>query len=502
MYLIELSANKPSFKTIKFKEGLNFIIGGMSSEQKNKKSTYNGVGKSLMIKIIHFCLGCNKIKSFEKVLNDWEFFLKFKIDNNIYITKIGNTVNNSGTPNGPFATNTTLTEIKFDNDIVISDVVLMFNKCSNLEKVYNLPGTYTNMYYTFSECGKLSFVPEIPESVTNMVATFRSAFIGENIDGDISKVKILSNNVSNMTECFTWTQKKVEISANKNTTTYDTINSQIANWNKSNSNNNVFLKGENIIDIACWGDSLTAGAGGNGTSYVSYLKKNLVGRLVNPIQMGIGGEKANAIGMRQGGLKTYVQSFTIPDNTNPVEIKLEDENGNIVDTLATESDKSLNPCYIENVEGKIYRSNGKTYFKRSTVGKEKYIEDNTQIITNSMIKYSKNVEVNIIWSGQNDSGADFDIQKILSIQKKMIEFSGNDNYIIIGLLYAGDEVNNIMAEAYGEHFLDVRNALSTDDSNNVSENYKSDSIHLNEEGYAIVGEQVYNKLVSLRYIDE
>ena len=65
MYLIELSSNKPSFKTIKFKEGLNFIIGGMSSEQKNKKSTYNGVGKSLMIKIIHFCLGCNKIKSFE-----------------------------------------------------------------------------------------------------------------------------------------------------------------------------------------------------------------------------------------------------------------------------------------------------------------------------------------------------------------------------------------------------------------------------------------------------
>lgn len=87
MYLIELSANKPSFKTIKFKEGLNFIIGGMSSEQKNKKSTYNGVGKSLMIKIIHFCLGCNKIKSFEKVLNDWEFFLKFKIDNNIYTVK-------------------------------------------------------------------------------------------------------------------------------------------------------------------------------------------------------------------------------------------------------------------------------------------------------------------------------------------------------------------------------------------------------------------------------
>ena len=84
MYLIELSANKSSFQTIKFKEGLNFIVGGISTEQKNKKSTYNGVGKSLMIKIIHFCLGCKQVKAFEKDLNDWSFTLKFKIDNNYY----------------------------------------------------------------------------------------------------------------------------------------------------------------------------------------------------------------------------------------------------------------------------------------------------------------------------------------------------------------------------------------------------------------------------------
>ena len=84
MYLIELSANKPSFQTVKFKDGLNFIIGGKSNEQKNNKSTYNGVGKSLMVRIIHFCLGCSKIKSFENSLNDWEFTLKFKIDNNYY----------------------------------------------------------------------------------------------------------------------------------------------------------------------------------------------------------------------------------------------------------------------------------------------------------------------------------------------------------------------------------------------------------------------------------
>jgi len=84
MYLVELSANKPSFQTVKFNDGLNFIIGGKSKKQRNNKSTYNGVGKSLMVRIIHFCLGCSKIKSFEKFLNDWEFTLKFKIDDKIY----------------------------------------------------------------------------------------------------------------------------------------------------------------------------------------------------------------------------------------------------------------------------------------------------------------------------------------------------------------------------------------------------------------------------------
>lgn len=426
----------------------------------------------------------------------------FEIDNNIYLTKIGNTVNNSGTFNGPFVTNTILTDIKFDDDIVISDVILMFNKCLNLKNVYNLPGTYTNMYYTFSECRKLSYVPEISESVTNMYATFRAAFKGENTDENIIKVKILSNNVSNMAECFTLTQKKVEISINNNTTTYNTVNSQIVNWNSSNTWNNVFLKGEKIIDIACWGDSLTVGSGGNGTSYVNYLKTNLVGRLVNPIQLGIGGEKANAIAMRQGGLKTFADTFTIPSDTNPVEITLKDEYGNLVTTLANEETISLNPCYIKGIEGKIYNSNGKTYFKRNTSGQEKTIEDNTPITTNSMIKYSKNAEVNIIWSGQNDSGVDFNLQQIINLQKKMIEYSGSDNYVIIGLLYAGDEVNNLMASVYGEHFLDIRPYLSKDGTNVVSADYKSDSIHLNADGYTIVGQQVYNKLISLGYITE
>ena len=427
----------------------------------------------------------------------------FEVNNNTYLTKIGNTVNNSGTFNGPFATNTILTDIEFDDDIVISDVILMFVNCSNLENVNNLPGMYTNMYYTYNGCKNLSYVPEIPETVTSMQATFWAAFGSENTDEDIIEINILAENISNMKDCFTLTQKRIEISTIDDTKTYETVVSQISSWNSSNINNNVYIKGEKMIDIACWGDSLTAGSGGNNTSYVNYLKGNLVGRLVNPIQLGIGGEKANAIAMRQGGLKTYVDSFTIPSDNTAVEITLRDEYGKNVITYASEEETRLNPCYIDGIEGRIYKSGEKTYFKRTTSGQSKSIDDNTIITTNPMIKYSKNAEVNIIWSGQNNSlDKDFDIQEIINIQKKMIEYSGSDNYIIIGLLYAGDEVNNAMAEAYGEHFLDVRNALSTDNSNTVSEDYKSDSVHLNAEGYTIVAEQVYNKLISLGYISE
>jgi uncharacterized protein YydD (DUF2326 family) len=88
MQLIKVSANKSSFKTVYFKKsGLNFIV----AKQKNAKNkdvgkTYNGVGKSLLISIIHFCLG-SKTKnytSFCEKLPDWEFSLEFAIGEKNY----------------------------------------------------------------------------------------------------------------------------------------------------------------------------------------------------------------------------------------------------------------------------------------------------------------------------------------------------------------------------------------------------------------------------------
>ena len=117
------------------------------------------------------------------------------------------------------------------------------------------------------------------------------------------------------------------------------------------------------------------------------------------------------------------------------------------------------------------------------------------------MKNYNDADILIIWTGQNDGATTSNISEIIEKQKKMIDYASTDKYVVLGLLYSGDEVNNAMADAYGEHFLDVRNALSTDNSNTVSTDYKSDSVHLNADGYTIVGEQVYNKLIELGYTE-
>ncbi|MDP8212101.1 MAG: DUF2326 domain-containing protein [Candidatus Zapsychrus exili] len=82
MRLIELRANKKSFHTVTFnKSGISIILGRKESEAvDNKRKTYNSVGKSLIIRLIHFCFGCNPIAEFEKKLSGWIFTLDFMID--------------------------------------------------------------------------------------------------------------------------------------------------------------------------------------------------------------------------------------------------------------------------------------------------------------------------------------------------------------------------------------------------------------------------------------
>lgn len=85
MKLLSLRANQPSFHPVIFKDGVNIIVGRqVAPHTENDGNTYNGVGKSLILHLIHFCLGANKIDSFSKKLSGWEFTLKFEINGTEY----------------------------------------------------------------------------------------------------------------------------------------------------------------------------------------------------------------------------------------------------------------------------------------------------------------------------------------------------------------------------------------------------------------------------------
>jgi uncharacterized protein YydD (DUF2326 family) len=76
MRLICLSANRESFKSVKFNEnGLTLIVGSKTQEGQ----TYNGVGKSLIVALLHFCLGSSKNGEFEAKIPQWEFTLEFEL---------------------------------------------------------------------------------------------------------------------------------------------------------------------------------------------------------------------------------------------------------------------------------------------------------------------------------------------------------------------------------------------------------------------------------------
>ena len=87
MRLLKLSANVPSFRTVTFnRSGLSFVVGAQKNAgdtPRNRTKTYNGVGKSLMIEVLHFCLGSNANEAFKKHLGGWTFELAIEIEQRV-----------------------------------------------------------------------------------------------------------------------------------------------------------------------------------------------------------------------------------------------------------------------------------------------------------------------------------------------------------------------------------------------------------------------------------
>ena len=81
MRLVKLAANKATFRTVEFnRAGTSLVLARQDKPRSNKTGTYNGVGKSLMLELVHYCLGASANKGFETHLKEWVFHLTVEID--------------------------------------------------------------------------------------------------------------------------------------------------------------------------------------------------------------------------------------------------------------------------------------------------------------------------------------------------------------------------------------------------------------------------------------
>lgn len=271
--------------------------------------------------------------------------------------------------------------------------------------------------------------------------------------------------------------------------------------------------------IISWGDSLTAGAGGNGTTYSNVLQ-SLLNNEYEVLNAGVGGETTYTIAARQGGEPMCLGSeITIPSSLTPVAIQLTNFLGKPVLPLKQGGAAMINPCYIDGIKGYLSQSNGVYSFTRSETGDERKVNAYTPIITNYM-KTKRFPYAMIIWIGTN--GQYDTTEDLIKQYKKMIEYSGCDNYVVIGMHYINSsytvdvrkEQEDAFRKEFGVHFLNWREYLATNaikdaeltpteqDSQAMLEGkcppvFLTDAVHLTATAYTLLANQIYNTLSNL-----
>lgn len=73
-----INSNNPLFKSVEFPDQFNVVLAERTKESTIKDSR-NGLGKTTLIELIHFCLGSNASKKLKLYLKDWEFSLHISI---------------------------------------------------------------------------------------------------------------------------------------------------------------------------------------------------------------------------------------------------------------------------------------------------------------------------------------------------------------------------------------------------------------------------------------
>lgn len=297
---------------------------------------------------------------------------------------------------------------------------------------------------------------------------------------------------------------------------------------KEDSLQQVETEGEKTVPgIICWGDSLTYGHNGERVSYPAVLEERLKENIgdIPVVNMGACGEDSVTIAGRSGGIP-YVtaEAVTIPAGTEAVEVPIRSSSGKEV-SPSLYTDVGINKCTIAGVSGtlsiqKVGKKGSKYFFTRNEAGKEVNVPAGIGIRTEASQNYKD--YLSIVFIGTN--GGYDSLEELIAQQDAIISsrIANTEKYLIVGITYGSAEgmadYDNAMYERYGEKYFCLRSYLSVFGMSDaglapteedmqcmlmgmVPESLRSDEVHFSPKGYEVVGNAIYEKLVSLGYFE-
>ena len=273
------------------------------------------------------------------------------------------------------------------------------------------------------------------------------------------------------------------------------------------------LRGDN--GIIFWGDSLTAGSGGGGTTFPDVCA-TLLGLTYK--NCGVGGETENTIAARQGGNNMIIPAGAV--NGTYTLSQLKDMYGKDINPLRQGSGgNTVNPILINGQECTISISQQSITDPDATYTISGYT-GTTDFACEALCSGSKEYAgITVIFVGTNGKALGYTVDERISVIRSMISRI-NNKYVIMGLSIGDsatmDTDDAAMLEAFGNHFFPTRKMLvaygldiagitptaqDTTDiaAGTVPTSLRNDSTHLNANGYTALGTMLASKIVGLGY---
>ena len=270
------------------------------------------------------------------------------------------------------------------------------------------------------------------------------------------------------------------------------------------------------------GDSMTAGAGGNGTNYTGVLQGLLTaaGHPGTVKNRGVGGENSVTITARMGGYPFMVLPVAevIPATTTPFEITLLPINGQMPAPL-----KQGSLTYtgrLGAVPGTFSRTESggvlTYYFTRATAGSE--VVANRPMAMYLDVGIEARGDIYLIWIGQNGPDTTRAIQDAKALIQQMTAL--DKRFLVIskpGGTSAQDAEDAQWFAEFGRRFIPIRQYMvkygladagitpTAQDiidmaNGTVPSSLRVDPTHWNASGYTILGHVVFQRLIELEWL--